>query len=178
MFPTSVLQRHSWDQFFMNVAKECATMGTCVRRQVGCVLVDERRVIIGTGFNGPPHGFPHCRYVESARCPGAGAPSGQGLDQCLALHAEQNALAHCSDKQRIHTCYTTVSPCASVCIKELLQTSCRRIVFLEEYSQPEAKILWTRRPLDVLYPEGMGSAVRTWEKLIGGKAKILGSSTR
>lgn len=158
--------RKSWDEHFMNIARECATMGTCYRRQVGCVLVDDRKNILSTGFNGPPHGWSHCRYEEYSRCPGAEAPSGTSLNHCYALHAEQNAILHCQDKMRVHTCYTTVSPCATICIKELLQTACCRIVFLEEYSQPEAKKLWTRSSLLIKGRIGPYAEHRTWEHMI------------
>jgi dCMP deaminase len=158
------MARPSWDQHFLNIAKECATMGTCSRRQVGCVLVDERKNILSTGFNGVPPKWDHCRDNENAKCPGANAPSGTSLDSCWANHAEQNALAHCTDRMRIHTCYTTTSCCVT-CVKELLHTSCCRIVFLEEYSQPEAKLLWTKTSLLLPTRSGMIADHRTWEQV-------------
>lgn len=133
------------------------------------MLVDSRNRILSTGFNGPPHGWPHCRYDEDSRCPGALAKSGTALDQCYALHSEQNALAHCPDKSKIFACYCTASPCATVCVKELLQTSCVRVVFLEEYSQPEARELWTRFPL-IVNDKYVGTTIkvpRTWELFQG-----------
>ena len=74
-------------------------------------------------------------------CPGAQAPSGQNLDGCQAIHAEQNALLQCRDVYAIHTCYTTASPCLT-CVKLLLNTGCVRIVYRELYPQPEALALW------------------------------------
>jgi dCMP deaminase len=68
-------------------------------------------------------------------CEGAKYDSGEGLGKCQAIHAEQNALLQCPDIMKIHTCYTTSSPCNEQCIKLLLNTSCQRIVFLEEYSK-------------------------------------------
>jgi deoxycytidylate deaminase len=78
--------------------------------------------------------FPHA-------CSGACAPSGQSLDACQAIHAEQNAMLQCRDVYAIHTCYVTASPCMT-CTKLLLNTSCARIVFLEEYPHHEARALW------------------------------------
>ncbi len=63
------------------------------------------------------------------------------LDGCHAIHAEQNALLQCRDVYSIHSCYTTVSPCMT-CMKLLLNTGCERIIFTEEYVQPEAARLW------------------------------------
>lgn len=113
---------------------------TCVRRSVGCVLVDEQKKVIGIGFNGVPSGLPHCN--EKNPCPGATAPSGQKLDECFATHAEQNALLQCRDVQKIHTVYCTTAPCVT-CTKLLMNTSAKRIVFLNEYPNMETpQRLW------------------------------------
>lgn len=86
-------------------------------------------------------------------CTGATAPSGQNLDGCHAIHAEQNALLQCRDIYAIDICYVTVSPCMT-CAKLLLNTSCRRIVYLSEYTHLAAKDLWE-------------SSGRLWEKYHG-----------
>jgi deoxycytidylate deaminase len=52
----------------------------------------------------------------------------------------------------IHTAYVTASPCMTCC-KLLLNTSCQRIVYVEEYPHSAAKDLWT----------GTG---RSWEQLL------------
>jgi dCMP deaminase len=59
----------------------------------------------------------------------------------MATHAEQNALLQCRDVEQIDTCYTTASPCIT-CVKLLMNTGCRSIVFAEEYPHPEAMDLW------------------------------------
>jgi dCMP deaminase len=82
-----------------------------------------------------------------------GFASGQGLDACEAIHAEQNALLQCRDVHLIKTCYLTLSPCIT-CVKLLLNTSCERIVFIEEYVDARPKDLWE-------------AAGRTWEKYHG-----------
>jgi dCMP deaminase len=169
--------RKSWDEHYLIIATEVATMGTCARRQVGCVLVDERRRILSTGFNGVPPNWEHCRDNEEFECPGAHAPSGTQLDQCYANHAEQNALSHCEDRMRIHTCYVTASPCVT-CVKELLHTSCCRVVFLEEYTQPQARKLWTRTSLLIKTRTGTISDHRTWEQFQAGRTLRLESSDR
>jgi dCMP deaminase len=133
--------RPSWERTWLNIALEMAKMGTCIRRQVGCVLVTERNRQLAAGFNGVPPGWPHCN--DGHLCPGAAHPSGTGLDECYSNHAEANAIGECRDTWAIHTAYVTASPCVS-CIKALMCTSTKRIVFLEEYPQPSAKDLWLR----------------------------------
>jgi len=49
----------SWDETFMNVAREMATHSTCCRWNVGAALVRDRR-ILSTGYNGSPQGRDHC----------------------------------------------------------------------------------------------------------------------
>ncbi len=130
--------RPSKDQYFMSMALLASTRATCPRRQVGCVLINVRGHVLSTGYNGVAAGSPHC---TEHNCPGACYPSGQGLEKCEALHGEQNALLQCRDVWTIDTAYVTASPCVT-CTKLLMNTSCKRIVFLQEYPQPDAKVLW------------------------------------
>lgn len=132
------MPRISRDAYFIEMARLAARRGTCSRRQVGCVLVDSMHHVMATGFNGNPVGMPHC--IETP-CEGAGLESGSGLVKCQAVHAEQNALLQCSDVGRIATCYTTASPCV-LCLRMLLNTSCYRIVFVEEYPHADSKAMW------------------------------------
>lgn len=143
------------DEWAMEMAQLTAQRGTCLRRRVGAVLLNERGHVLSTGYNGVASGMPHCNEaVERGpyqwdqpevshphACPGAHAASGTNLDGCHALHAEQNALLQCRDPWAIHTAYVTASPCMT-CTKLLLNTSCQRIVFSEEYPHAEARVLW------------------------------------
>lgn len=160
--------RPSRDEWAMKLALVTAQRTTCCRRAVGCVLLNARGHVLATGYNGVAAGLPHCNEktweaewtgfdmtsVEDYHhaCSGAKAPSGTNLDGCQAIHAEQNAMLQCKDVYSIHTCYVTASPCMT-CIKLLLNTSCERIVFVEEYPHPAAKELWT-------------GAGRAWEQLL------------
>lgn len=99
----------------MDLAALWSTMSTCSRRQVGAVVVQDRKVI-GNGFNGVVSGRVHCvdggcprGQLSQAEC-----PSGSDYNQfpCLALHAEMNAilqagLAACAGA----TLYVTDQPC-------------------------------------------------------------------
>lgn len=134
-------KRPSVNEYFINMAHLVATRGTCCRRKVGCVLTDKNKYVLATGYNGRPKGFMHCS--EGEPCIAAAVPSGCNLDGCEALHAEQNALLQCKDAQAIETAYVTLFPCLT-CTKLLLNTSCKRIVYSEDYVQPEAVELWER----------------------------------
>lgn len=161
------MSRPDKDTYFISMAQLVATRATCLRRSVGCVLVDARGHVLATGYNGVAAGMPHCNELVDKillcdtrpnfsthhmmdvephyphACPGAQSPSGTNLDACQAIHAEQNALLQCHDVFDIDTCYCTVSPCIT-CTKLLMNTSCRRIVYSEDYPHNAAKDLWLK----------------------------------
>ena len=117
------------DWYFLKMAYLVAERATCIRRKVGCVLVNSKGHVIGTGYNGVSSGRDHC--IDKP-CEGSNFESGKGLDACRAIHAEQNALLQCKDVYDIKWVYCTVSPCIH-CLKLLLNTSAKHIVFGEKY---------------------------------------------
>lgn len=132
------MTRPSVDEYYISMAKLVATRGTCRRRKVGCVLVDDRNRVLSCGYNGSSPGSVHC--IDSP-CEAANSPSGMNLSACRSAHAEQSALLYCSDVMKIHTAYITAAPCQD-CVKLLLMTGCKRIVFAEEYPHPLSKVWW------------------------------------
>lgn len=136
--------RPSLDEWALSLALVTAKRATCKRRQVGCVLLSSRGHVLATGYNGVATGLPHCTDYDNDPvylCTGLYAVSGSNLDGCHAIHAEQNALLQCRDIHNIRSAYVTCSPCITCC-KLLLNTSCERIVFNEEYAHPTARKLW------------------------------------
>lgn len=135
----------------MELAAVAAKRTTCIKRAVGCVLADERGRVLAIGYNGVASGMPHCNDRNPAdlwgddasphACKGHDLPSGQ--DSCEAVHAEQNAMLQCRDPDKIHTAYVTTSPCKP-CVKLLMNTGCRRIVFLTEHTDPWPKEQWLK----------------------------------
>jgi dCMP deaminase len=114
----------------LGVARLYSLRSTCARRKVGCVLVNDKGHVLATGYNGVPRGLTHC---IDRPCPGAGLPSGTGLEKCEANHAEMNALLQCRDVHQIVDCVCTTAPCVT-CVKLLLNTSCVNICFAEDYA--------------------------------------------
>lgn len=131
-------QRPDIDSYYLKIALDISKRSTCIRREVGCVLTDESGFCISTGYNAVPAGLPHC---TSSPCEGAFAKSGEALQACCAIHAEDVAIMKCKDSQAIDTVYVTASPCI-YCTRKLLNTSAKRIVFLELYPHSESKDLW------------------------------------
>lgn len=117
----------------MDIARLVARRSTCLRRQVGAVLVKEKN-ILATGYNGTPSGITHCAEVGCLRQK-LGVPSGERHELCRGLHAEQNAIIQAA-KHGVNiagsTLYCTNSPC-SICSKMLINAGIARIIYLEGY---------------------------------------------
>lgn len=110
--------RPDHNEYFMCIALMAAQRASCPRRKVGCVLVDENNYIISTGYNGPPSGKPNC--IET-NCGGQKFLSGEGLDSCIAIHAEINALNQAASSNKlaeVKTMYVTTQ-CCDDCTKFL-----------------------------------------------------------
>lgn len=126
------LTRPEWDAYFMRIAEFAAKRTNCMKRGVGAVLVQEKR-IIATGYNGTARGLNNCADGGCSRC-NSNAKCGQSLDSCLCLHAEENALLEAGRARATGaTLYCTTAPCLS-CARKICQMSVARVVYRREYS--------------------------------------------
>lgn len=132
-------RRPSWDAYFMEIAGLVARRSTCLRRQVGAVMVKDKH-ILSTGYNGAPSGIPHCMDVGCLR-EELGIPSGERHELCRAIHAEQNAIIQAA----LHgislsgaTLYCTHQPCI-LCTKMLINAGIKRVVYRGEYPDEMAR---------------------------------------
>lgn len=131
--------RPSWDNYFMDVARLVATRSTCIRRQVGAVLVRDERVI-ATGYNGAPQGLPHCEEVGCLRTV-QNIPSGQRYELCRGVHAEQNAIINAalygvSTKGAV--LYCTDQPCL-LCARMIINAGVTRVVHEGNFEDENAR---------------------------------------
>ncbi|MCL2756928.1 MAG: cytidine/deoxycytidylate deaminase family protein [Coriobacteriia bacterium] len=130
--------RPSWDEYFMDIAHMCARRTTCRRRQIGAVIVKDKR-LLATGYNGVPTGIEHCLDRGCLR-EQLGIPSGQQHELCRGLHAEQNALIQAA-RHGINiegaSLYSTAQPCV-LCAKMLINAGITEIVYDREYPDPLA----------------------------------------
>lgn len=126
--------RPSWDEYFMSIAEMVKTRSTCIRRQVGAVIVKDKRILT-TGYNGTPIGLKHCDEAGCLR-EQLGIPSGQRHELCRGIHAEQNAIIQAAAfgvPIQGSTIYVTLSPCI-LCTKMLINSGITRIVTKEAYN--------------------------------------------
>ena len=135
------MTRPSWDEYFMSLARLAATRSTCLRRHVGAVIVKDR-MLLSTGYNDTPRGLRNCGDGGCARC-ASDAAAGTGLDTCLCLHAEQNAIiqaAYHGVAIAGGTIYCTHQPCLT-CAKMVVNAGLVRIVYAAPYPDPVAEQL-------------------------------------
>ncbi|KAG0084397.1 Deoxycytidine monophosphate (dCMP) deaminase [Podila epicladia] len=130
------LLRPSWDSYFMYLANLAARRSNCMKRRVGCVLVREKRVM-ATGYNGTPKNLTNCNDGGCSRC-NAATPCGKGLDRCLCMHAEENALLE-AGRERVgqgSTIYCNTCPCLGCAIK-IVQVGVSEVVYSESYGMDD-----------------------------------------
>lgn len=81
-----------WVEYFLDLAKTCATRSNCIRANVGAVIVGDDKKIKATGYNGTPSKVESC--AERGECFRIknNIPSGTRYETCRSIHAEQNAI--------------------------------------------------------------------------------------
>lgn len=125
--------RPTWEDYFMQIARVVATRSTCLRRQVGAVVVKNRQILT-TGYNGVPRGLAHCAERGCLR-EQLGVPSGERHELCRGLHAEQNAIiqaAYHGVAIQGAEIYSTHQPCV-VCAKMLVNAEIVAVYFSGPY---------------------------------------------
>ena len=130
---TTGATRPSWDAYFMELTDVVAKRSTCLRRQIGAVIVRDKRILT-TGYNGAPAGVQHCAAVGCLR-EERHIPSGERHELCRAIHAEQNAII----QGALHgiglggsTIYCTNHPCV-LCAKMLINAGIIKVVYRDSY---------------------------------------------
>lgn len=119
------MSRPDWEDYFYGIARVIATRSTCPRRQVGAILVKDKRVLT-TGYNGSPPNSPHCIDVGCDMVD----------DHCVrTIHAEVNTIAQAA-RYGINvegaTLYCTLEPCQN-CEKIIWAAGINDIRFDEPY---------------------------------------------
>lgn len=134
-----LVARPSWDEYFMRIAELASTRSTCLRRQVGAVIVKDRK-ILATGYNGAPSGLKHCLDIGCLR-EKLKIPSGERHELCRATHAEQNAIVQAAlfgVSIKDSFMYSTTQPCI-LCTKLIINAGIRKMVIKDSYPDQMSK---------------------------------------
>lgn len=113
--------RPSWDEYFKQLVTITATRSSCERLNVGCILVNDNR-IIAQGYNGYISGCEHSMIIRDGH-------------NIATIHAEQNTIVDCA-KRGVScnncTAYITHFPCYN-CMKIIAASGIKEIKYIEDY---------------------------------------------
>ena len=135
------MERPSWDEYFMGVAKLSAMRSKDPHTQVGACIVNEKKRIIGIGYNGFPYG------VEDDTFPWT--KDGDWLESKYpyVVHAEPNAILNSTVSLDGSTLYVTLFPCND-CAKLIIQSGIKELVYLEDKYHDQDSFTASRRMFD------------------------------
>ena len=75
--------------YYLDIAETVLERSTCLKRHYGAVIVKNNE-IISTGYNGAPRGISNC--IDNNKCTREFCERGTGYENCIAVHAEMNAI--------------------------------------------------------------------------------------
>ncbi|MBS3113124.1 hypothetical protein J4418_03510 [Candidatus Woesearchaeota archaeon] len=131
--------RHKKEHFYLVQAWANTRIATCLRRRHGAVLVSQKDIIIGSGYNGAQRGI--IDSLERKMCfrDTLEIPPGTRYEACISSHAEENAIDFTYDRHGLEGAtiyivgvdkngdiYDTL-PCIN-CAKKIVQIGIKRIV--------------------------------------------------
>jgi dCMP deaminase len=131
------MTRPDYDTYFMSLVKAVAARGTCSRRKVGAIVVNQKNRIVASGYNGAPPGARHCNheaYANPEDDPDLYQVDGRW--SCVrAIHSEANTIAYAASEGialgglRL---YCDTFPCFN-CFKQIVTTGIIEVVYQSDY---------------------------------------------
>lgn len=115
----------SWDEYFMGLAHLSAKRSKDPSTQVGAVIVDKYKKIVGIGYNGLPTGLNDDQYPWTRQ--------GDFLNTKYAyvVHAELNAILNATTTLRGSSLYVSLFPC-NECAKSIIQSGISEVVYEDD----------------------------------------------
>jgi len=112
-----------WDRFFIGLARYMSTASKDPSTKVGCVVVDQDKDVLVSGFNGFPRGVSDDDRLHN-----------RDEKYPIIVHAEENAVAQAARtgmKLLGCTAYTTFPPC-SKCARLFIQAGIAECVWPDQ----------------------------------------------
>jgi dCMP deaminase len=128
MFEEPTRQEWKYLRTSRYAAKE---FSTCAKRQYFAFVLSPDGRVVGTGYNGSPPGIGHCIDGFCPRLAEGSAP-GSSYDNCIAVHAEANALLHSDRTARMGGTIIINGPPCWGCGKEIAGSGVKRLVYLRD----------------------------------------------
>lgn len=131
----------NWDEYFMGVALLSAMRSKDPRTQVGACIVNDKKRIVGIGYNGFPYG------VEDDQFPWGKEGDWIDTKYPYVVHAEPNAILNSTVSLDNSTLYVTLFPC-NECAKLIIQSGIKEVVFMEDKYHDQISFLASRKMFD------------------------------
>jgi dCMP deaminase len=132
--------------FFLKTAFLLGQESKCVSKQVGAVIVKDKR-IISTGYNGTPSGFENCNQHFPEYDPTKDRDEHHEWSKTYEIHAEENAINFAAaEGQAIAGAeiYTILQPCDE-CLKSIIAAKIKKIYYVIPYDKSSKNNkLWDR----------------------------------
>jgi len=127
---TTLRREKKWLAVLPVLASE---FSTCSKRQYAAVVLQSSGRVIGFGYNGSPPGMGHC---SEGFCPrlSSDSPNGSVYDNCIAQHAEANALLWTDPAQRTGATIIVNGPPCFGCAKQIASSGVKRVVCFSDDS--------------------------------------------
>jgi len=131
----------SWDEYFMGVAILSSKRSKDPVTQVGACIVNDKKRIVGIGYNGFPRG------VDDDQFPWDKNSEWINSKYPYVVHAEPNAILNSTVPLENSTLYVTLFPC-NECAKLVIQSGIKEVVYLVDKYHHRDMFLASRRMFD------------------------------
>lgn len=105
---------------------------TCGKKQYMAILTDNDYMVVGLGYNGGPSKSPHCKEGGCPRLQ-EDSENGSSYDNCIAIHAEQNAFLHSDHSSKPTKLFVNGPPCFT-CAKLIVNSSVKTVFYMRDES--------------------------------------------
>ena len=149
------MSKIGWDDYFFGLASAASKKSTCIRRQIGAIIIRDNEVI-ATGFNHAPFGQRNCQEYGKCQRDELKIQSGLYVDKCFALHAEVHAIVHaakCGHPLYGSTMYVKVQPC-NACARAMIVAGIKTVIYREKYPFSESDAMFARACVTVIQSKG------------------------
>jgi len=119
---TLARKRISWDECFTRMAHVIADRSQDPSTQTGAVVVNEKNIVVGLGYNGWPRG------IKSEDLPWDREGDFENTKYAYVCHAEENAIYNANNVTEGAKIYCTLFPC-NECAKTIIQNGIKEVIY-------------------------------------------------
>jgi len=132
----------SWDECFMRMAVIMSERSKDPHTQAGAIVVTQRNVVVGAGYNGFPRG------IESDQLPWDREGSLEETKYAYVCHAEENAIYNANATTEGTKVYCTLFPC-NECAKTIIQNGLTEVIYLSDQYHDTPATVASRKMFDL-----------------------------